>query len=54
VSGHSYGMEEAVEPGWRALTPTSYDFGPAVPGESYEAEFVNSTAKLIFLPLVLK
>ena len=52
---HGYGVEEAVESGWEALTPTEYDFGLALPGESYEAEFVNTeTDVLIFLPLILR
>jgi streptogramin lyase len=48
-----YGVEEEVEAGWKALTPKSYDFGRAVPGASYEAEFVNTEGlETIFLPLI--
>jgi streptogramin lyase len=48
-----YGVEEEVGFGWKALTPTSYDFGRAVPGASYEAEFVNTEGlETIFLPLI--
>ena len=40
--GHSYDVEEDVPSGWTALTPTSFDFGPAQSGEeSYSYTFIN-------------
>jgi hypothetical protein len=40
--GYSYDVEEDVLPNWFALTPTSWDFGPAVSGETYSYTFINS------------
>ncbi|MEJ2210684.1 MAG: hypothetical protein P8129_16825 [Anaerolineae bacterium] len=51
----SYGVEEQVEPGWKALTPTTYQFGPILPGESHVAEFINvQELETIYMPLVLR
>lgn len=55
AADHNYGVEEEAEPGWKALTPTSYQFGPVLPGASYVAEFVNAEgSENIYLPLVLR
>jgi hypothetical protein len=53
--GVTYGVEEEMQTGWSALTPTSVDFGPASSGVSYSAEFVNSQeAYRVYLPLVIR
>jgi streptogramin lyase len=54
--GHTYGVEEAAQVGWDALTPESHDFGVSLAGERYEHTFVNARGGTIqvFLPLVLR
>jgi hypothetical protein len=51
----AYGVQEEMQEGWSALTPTSVGFDPAPPGASYAAEFINTQAAYwIYLPLITK
>lgn len=53
--GLVYGVEEDLPGGWLPLTPTSHDFGEALPRETYAYTFVNFQAtEVVYLPLILK
>jgi hypothetical protein len=54
--GSTYGLEEALEEGWRALTPVMIEFEPAVSGGDYQYTFINTQATLwfLYLPLLSK
>ena len=46
---------ETVPGGWKALTPTSHDFGPAVAGGSYSVTFINTRDDhYAYLPVILR
>jgi hypothetical protein len=54
--GSTYGLEEALREGWRALTPVRIRFEPAVSGASYQNVFINTQASrwFIYLPALAK
>jgi streptogramin lyase len=48
---HSYGTSQVIQAGWRALSPSSYDFGLALPGDAFQGDFVNwEPSSLLYLP----
>jgi hypothetical protein len=55
--GVSYGVEEATDPDWIALTPTNHTFGVGSAGDVLEHVFINAEVEeeyRIYLPLVMR
>jgi hypothetical protein len=54
--GKTYGLEEALSPGWLPLTPVQIEFGPAVSGGDYQYSFINMQVSrwFVYLPMLVK
>ena len=54
-SNVNYSVEEEVPSGWLALTPTTHNFGTAVPGANLSHTFINTRNEVfIYLPLIIR
>ncbi len=54
-AGAQLGVEEEIQEGWLALTPTQHDFGVAPEGAWYTHTFINRQGVYqVFLPLVVR
>jgi streptogramin lyase len=50
---HTYGVSQVTTSGWKTLTPSSYNFGLALPGDAFLGTFINRESnQRIYLPMI--